>query len=96
MFLNDAQVPVGAVPDGAAGGDGLGLDRHHAQSVQLDLRGGHLRSHLRAEVLEGVGESERSSSQSLSEQRSEPGLTEVCLCAFRGIPSLEDRRRRRW
>ncbi|XP_042607822.1 piezo-type mechanosensitive ion channel component 2-like [Cyprinus carpio] len=29
MFLNDAQVPVGAVPDGAAGGDGLGLDRHH-------------------------------------------------------------------
>ncbi len=58
IFLTDAQVPVGAVPDGAAGGDGLGLDRHHAQSVQLDLCGGHLRSHLCAQVLEGVGESE--------------------------------------
>ncbi len=60
IFLFHAQVPVGAVPDGAAGGHGLGLDRHHAQSVQLDLCGGHLRSHLCAQVLEGVGESETS------------------------------------
>lgn len=56
----NAQLPVGAVPDGAARGDGLGLDRHHAQPVQLDLCGGHLRSHLCAQVLEGVRKSETS------------------------------------
>ena len=48
------QVPPGTLPDGAAGRDGLGVDRHIPVSVQLDLRGGHLRSHLCAQMLEGV------------------------------------------
>lgn len=50
------QFSPGSFPDGAACGDGLGLDRHIAVSVQLDLCGGHLRSHLHPQMLEGVWE----------------------------------------
>ena len=50
------KVPPGAVPHRAASGDGLGLDGHHAQPVQLDLCGGHLRTHLCPPVLGGGGE----------------------------------------
>ena len=49
------QVPPGSLPDGAAGCDGLGVDGHVPVSVQLDLRGRHLRQHLHPQVLEGVG-----------------------------------------
>ena len=59
------QVPDGSVPHGAPGGDGLGLDRHHAVPVQLDLRGRHLRQHLHPQVLEGVGEGEWSAFNSV-------------------------------
>lgn len=48
------QFPPGALPDGAAGRHGLGLDGHLAVSVQLDLRGGHLRPHLHPQMLERV------------------------------------------
>ena len=44
------QIPVDSVPDGVACGDGLGVDRHHPQPVQLDLCGGHLRQHLHHQV----------------------------------------------
>lgn len=48
------QFPPGALPHGAAGRDGLGLDGHLAVSVQLDLCGGHLRPHLHPQMLERV------------------------------------------
>lgn len=48
------QFPPGALPDGAAGRHGLGLDGHLAVSVQLDLCGGHLRPHLHPQVLARV------------------------------------------
>lgn len=48
------QLPPGPFPDGAKGGDGLGVDGHHLVSVLVDLRGGRLRPLLCFEVLEGV------------------------------------------
>lgn len=56
MFVCCPQFSPGALPHGAAGCDGLGLDGHLAVSVQLDLCGGHLRSHLHPEMLERVRE----------------------------------------
>lgn len=50
------QVPPCALSDGAEGGDGLGVDGHNLEPVQLDLCGGHLRTHLHPEVLAGVRE----------------------------------------
>lgn len=44
------QVPPRALPGGAACRHGLGLDRHHAVAVQLDVRGRHLRQHLHHQV----------------------------------------------
>ena len=51
------QVPLCPFPDGAEGCDGLGVDRHDPEPVQLDLCGGHLCSHLHPQVLAGVGKS---------------------------------------
>lgn len=56
MFVCCPQFSPGALPHGAAGCDGLGLDRHLAVSVQLDLCGGHLRPHLHPQMLERVRE----------------------------------------
>lgn len=59
--MTDCVVKVSSDPvsDRAACRDGLGMDRHDAQLVQLDLCGGHIRSHLCAQVLEGVRKGER-------------------------------------
>lgn len=56
MFVCCPQFSPGALPHGAAGCDGLGLDGHLAVSVQLDLCGGHLRPHLHPQMLERVRE----------------------------------------
>lgn len=53
-LLYSLQFPPGTVSDGAASGDGLGLDRHLTVPVQLDLRGRHLRPHFHPQMLEGV------------------------------------------
>lgn len=47
------QVPPRALPGGAAGHHGLGVDGHHAVPLQLDVCGGHLRQHLHHQVQPG-------------------------------------------
>lgn len=97
------QVPPRALPGGAAGRHGLGVDRHHTVPLQLDVCGGHLRQHLHHQVQPGDGEGTApvpgrvppSAPCFLGSPRAHPTPCAVSPRP-RNTPSPRGRRRRRW